>query len=335
MSGMPGMGSMADLSPLTWARFFTTWHVEAGWLEAAILLLGAYLIGRFKSGRPSTVPGWRVACFATGVVLMWVCVASAIGTYAMALFWMHMVLHLMLIMVVPALLVLGHPLTVLVEAFGPGPTQERVRRIMRSWPVTLLTHQATGVLVYTVVIIGTHLTGFMDSMAEHPWLMTGEQVLYVVAGYLFLQPLLGEEPTRPDPPYLLRLVILVAAMIPDTIVGLVLLQTNAVPFPALMAMHPSWAPDPNSDTHAAGGLMWAGGDGLMMAIAVSLMISVITSPTRRARMTGRWLEGARRSALAGHSGEDVEAIEDPDGEEALAAYNRMLARLDQHERQSR
>jgi putative copper resistance protein D len=321
------MGS--DLSPLSWSTFFGTWRLQAGWLEAAVLLIGGYLIARRSAGAASTVKAWRVACWLGGVVLMWVFVASAIGTYAMSVFWMHMVLHLLLIMVVPALLVLGHPLTVLLEAFH-GHRRERAQRVLRSWPVTVLAHPATGVLVYAVTIIGTHLTGFMDTMAEHAWLMSAEQVLYVVAGYLFLQPLLGEEPTRPDPSYLLRIVLLVAAMIPDTIVGIVLLQTDKVPFPVMMGMHPAWAPGALSDTHIAGALMWAGGDGLMMGLAIGLVVSVITSDERRARMTGSWLEGARRSALVEHTGEDLDAITDPDGDEALEAYNRMLARLREH-----
>ena len=69
--------------------------------------------------------------------------------------------------------------------------------MLRSWPVTMLTRPAAGLLLYAATIIATHLTGFMDQMAQHAWLMTGEQVLYVVAGYLFLLPLLGEEPIRP------------------------------------------------------------------------------------------------------------------------------------------
>jgi putative copper resistance protein D len=321
---MPGMGS--DLSPLTWATFFGTWRLQAGWLEAAVLLLGGYLLARRAAGAESTVRAWRVGSWIAGVVLMWVCVASAIGTYAMSVFWMHMVLHLLLIMVVPALLVLGHPLTVLLEAFH-GPARERVQRVLHSWPVTVLSHPATGVLVYTATIIGTHLTNFMDQMAQHSWLMTSEQVLYVVAGYLFLQPLLGEEPTKPNPPYLGRLALLVAAMVPDTIVGIVLLQTNTVPFPVMMSQHPAWAPAALSDVHAAGGLMWAAGDGLMMLVAVALMISVITSVERRTRMTGAWLEGARRATLAEHAGADAETITDADSDEALDAYNKMLARM--------
>jgi putative copper resistance protein D len=129
--------------------------------------------------------------------------------------------------------------------------------------------------------------------------------------------------------------VLIAAMIPDTIVGIVLLQTDTVPFPVMMGMHPAWAPDPLSDVQTAGGLMWAGGDGLMMTIAVGLMVSVITSPARRARLLGDWLEGARRSALLAHvrAGgaeapvDDAEHPLDADGAAALAAYNQMLARM--------
>lgn len=324
MPDMPGMGS---LPPLTWDRFLTTWHLQPGWLVGALVLLVGYLLAWSSAAQASSVRTWRVASFVAGIVLLWATASSAIGTYAMALFWMHMVMHLLLIMVVPALLVLGHPLTVLAEG-GPAV----FGRVLRSAPVRLLTHQVTGVVVYTVVIVGTHLTGFMDQMAQHGWLMSGEQVLYVVAGWMLLTPLIGEENVRANPPYLLRLLILVAAMIPDTIVGIVLLQSSTVPFPVFMGQRPSWAPSALSDMHAAGGLMWAGGDGLMMFIAVGLMISVITSPTRRLKMTGSWLDGARRAALTAHADEaDANVDVDPDSDEALEAYNRMLAALHRHE----
>ena len=45
-----------------------------------------------------------------------------------------MIEHLLLIMVVPALLVTGHPLTVLVRA-TTGRTRDRVQAVLRSAPV--------------------------------------------------------------------------------------------------------------------------------------------------------------------------------------------------------
>lgn len=192
---MPGMSTMP---PLTWGSLLHAWRPESGWLAACLLLGGGYASMRLCAGTmvftsstnpvwttrsASTVRPWRVVSFLAGCTLLWVCVASAIGGYAMSLFWMHMVLHLLLIMVVPALFVLGHPLTVLIEAL-PAHPQARARKVMKGRTVGLLTHPLTGLALYTVVIIGTHLTGFMNEMAIRPWLMTAEQVLYVAAGFL-------------------------------------------------------------------------------------------------------------------------------------------------------
>ena len=96
------------------------------------------------------------------------------------------------------------------------------------------------------------------------------------------------------------MILLVAGMIPDTIVGIVLLQTDSNPFHVFARMRPPWAPGALDDLQTAGGLMWAEGDGLMMTLAVAVMIAAITTEKRRERLVGPWLQGVRRSTLAGH-----------------------------------
>lgn len=328
---MSTMHDHGSLPALGWSEFFTTWSLQPGWLLGVVILGAGYLTLRNAAGPASTVKGWRAASFLAGLGLAYVAVASAINGYAMALAWMHMVLHLTLIMVVPALLVLGHPLTVIAET---GP---RAERAMRSLPVTILVHPAAGVLLYSVVIIGTHLSGFMDAMAQSTPLMVGEQVLYVVAGFLFLTSTIGEEKVRPDLPYLGRIALLVVGMVPDTIVGIVMLQTERDLYPVYSAARPEWALDAVRDVQTAGGLMWAGGDGGMMLLAIGLVIAVVVSPERRAKMTGTFLDGVRSTQLSQDSirGTTEDMAEgpaepgsvDPDSDEALDAYNAMLARM--------
>jgi putative copper resistance protein D len=313
-----------DPPPLTWASFLSSWQLAPGWLTGVLLAAAAYVALRLIARGHSTVRPWRTGCFLFGCTLLWVCAASGVGAYAMSLFWMHMVLHLLLIMVVPAALVIGHPLTVVVEGLG-GEARAGAQRALGTRSVGVLTHPLTGLLLYSVVIVGTHLTGFMDEMAKHGWLMTGEQLLYVVAGTCFLLPLLADEPIRRNAPYGARLLVLLLAMVPDTVVGIVLLQSDDDLFPALMRNRPGWAPPPVRDVNIAGGLMWAGGDGLMMLIAIGLMLSVISSPSRRERLTGSWLEDIRRQVVT-ENGERVH----PDSQEALEAYNRRLQRLTGH-----
>ena len=321
------------MPPLSWHTFLTTWHLNAGWVLACAALLIAYFAGlraaRRRDERP--VGPARILSFVLGVVALAGSLCSAVDAYAMSLFWMHMIEHLTLIMLVPALLVLGHPLTVL-RASGGVQWRAGFDRFMHSAPVSVLTHPFVGMASYAVVIFYTHLTPFMDQMAAHSGLMLAEQVGYVLSGWLMLLPLIGEEPIRWRTPYLLRLALLVVAMIPDTFVGIILLQTQKDPFPTYMAMRPTWATPALHDLDIGGSLMWSVGDGLMMCLCIGLVVSLMAGQTRD-RVLGPWLESVRSNTFTEHvertggqfEGELGATIDDD--EAALDAYNRMLERL--------
>jgi len=327
------MSPTSMLPPLGWHSFLTTWHLQAGWILVCTGLLIGYLAGLRAAARRG---GWpvgpaRVVSFALGVVALGVCLCSAVDGYAMALFWMHMIEHLTLIMLVPALLVLGHPLTV-VRSAGGERWRAAFDTFMWSRPVAVVTHPFVGMMVYAVVIAYTHLTPFMDHMAHNSGLMVVEQVAYVVSGWLMLLPLIGEEPIRWRTPYLLRLALLVVAMIPDTFVGIILLHTHKGPFPMYMSMRPPWATSALHDLDIGGSLMWSVGDGLMMCLCVGVVVSLVSGRTRD-QVLGDWLESIRTSTFVEHverSGAHVEGDQGAtidDDDVALAAYNDMLRRL--------
>jgi putative membrane protein len=321
------------LPALDWHTFLTTWHTNAGWLVACAVMLVGYLACLRKAAhRGSRAVGpARVLSFVCGLVVLALCLCSAVDGYAMALFWMHMIEHLTLIMLVPALLVLGHPLTV-VRAAGGERWRSRFDSVLDSPPVAALTHPFAGMALYAIVVFYTHLTPFMDHMAHDSRLVLVEQLAYVLSGWLMLLPLIGEEPIKWETPYLLRLALLVVAMVPDTFVGIILLQTQKDPFPAYMAMRPAWVSAPLDDLDIGGSLMWSVGDGLMMCLCVGLVVSLITGRTRD-RVLGGWLESVRTTTMVEHvertggrmTGERGPTIDDD--ENALDAYNAMLRRL--------
>ena len=257
--------------------------------------------------------------------MLWLSVSSGLAVYGRAVFWLHMVLHLTLIMIVPALLVLGSPLRVVIGAGGEG-WLARAGSILTSAPVSAALHPATGLAAYTAVIVGTHLTSFMDQMAVHDWLEPLEVVLYVLGGWLLLTPLLGAEPIRWRVPPLGRIGLLVVAMMPDTVVGIVLLQSATNPFPRMFP-GTAWGPDPLHDVQTGGAVMWVGGDGLMMVFALGVLLTVLTGRSQ-GPLLGSWLEAVRRSTLDDLAGGQLAGDgEDLDEEQsALDAYNRMLER---------
>jgi putative copper resistance protein D len=270
-----------------------------------------------------------------------------------------MVRHLLLIMVAPWLLALGYPVTLALRATR-GSAHRRLRAVLRSAPVAVVTHPLVVTALYIVVVAGVHLTGFMQAMAEHPVLGPVENAAYLVTGYLFCSAFLTDEPSRWDRPYPIRLFLGFVAMMVDTIVGVILLQGTTVPWPAYAQPHRGWGPSPLEDLHWGGAVMWIGGDGLMLAMMVVLAVRWLTDPRAQAAGAGRWLESARRAALANtdhtanpdhtagtdHTGTDHAAAGARDGapggrailastdvdddDAALAAYNAMLARLAGH-----
>jgi putative copper resistance protein D len=328
------------LAPLTWARAFTTWRfspVTAALLALALLVyLGAVAAARRGGTR---WPLARTVAFTAGLAVAGAAIMGSPGVYGDGgLLWVHMIEHLMLIMVSPWLLCLGHPATLLLRATR-GAAHERVESIRTSWFVRAVRSPLSGLAGYAVVLFGVHLSYFMDVMMGSPWLMALERALYLGGGYLYFSRLLTSDSPRAGLPYPLRLFSLFMGMSADTIVGIVLLQETHPPFPAYARMQPSWGPGPLADVHGAGAVMWIGGDGLMFVMMVVVAVRWFTDRSPQAARAGAFLESVRQATLAatGHDASGGTADEErerlrtsgdvDEDDAALAAYNALLADL--------
>lgn len=343
MNTVPGMDmGGAGLPPLTWGNALATWRVSVV-VDVLVVLAAVGYLHRAYRVLPRAGAHWpagRTATFLGALLVLAVTVQSGIDVYSDELFSMHMVEHLTLIMVVPILLIIGRPFGLLAEVAGDGPadrTATLTRGALDSRFTAVLSFPLVGLACYAVVLVGTHLTGFMQLMLTHMWLHQVEIVAYLVSGYLFYLPLLGDEPLKRTLSYPLRVFLLLMGMSADTVVGVMLMMTPQEPFPALAADHRTWGPSLLGDIHTGGAIMWVIGDGLMF-LAVVLVVRRWLNDTERQNDTGKWLESARRSTMAGMG---VDAV-DPDDESdidsddaALAAYNRMLAKLNERESRDR
>ena len=330
-----------------WHAVLTQWQFApvvtvAVTVAAAGYLWGAWRVGRSHPARPW--PWWRTALFLAGLAVVVLATQSGIGAYDDVLAWDHMVQHLLLLMVAPPLLVAGQPVTLLLHA-SRNPLHTWAKRAVRSRAATVLTWPPFGLALYCATIVGTHLTVLSRVILQNQTLHNAEHVLYLVVGYLFFLPLLGQEPIKWRVSYPIRLLVLALAMPVDTFTGLVLLYANqgdVVPTDA----RPPGSPAPVQDLHWAGAVMWIGGDALMLLY----MMIVLWMWARDDRASlGGWLEAARRSnfeELVGgqartaasvpqhQSGPGAPGQPEPataqdaiDDDEHLAAYNEYLARL--------
>lgn len=320
--------------PLTWYQGLASWEFSI-WDVLVVLLATGYAIGLLRVRRQGQRwPVWRACSFFSGVLVLVIAVNSAVGVYSDVLFAMHMSQHLILIMAVPLLLTFGHPLSLWVTSAGTDERRHRRENFLRSGPVALVTHPLASFAVYTAVLVGTHLTPFLQARLENPALEHVEIALYLIGGYLLFLTVVGGEPVRPAwVPYPLRIVLLAAGMLPDTLVGVVLMMTPHPIAPAFALAHPDWGPTLLADQRLSGAIMWFFGDSVMAALA-AMVIGVWLRASGSEAGLGNWLESARRDALS-HTAESGtagaaqlgRADAEVDSDEALAAYNAMLARL--------
>ena len=320
-------GSMpATLPPLLGSALLTQWHLDAIALVFVGIAAGLYLAGVLLANRAG--PRWPVArsvAFAAGLVVCVIATNGSIGVYDMALFSAHMIGHLMLVMLAPALICVGHPLELLVRA-SAEPWRTRVARLLRSGPVSVFFAPPVALASYTAVIVCSHLTGIMDTVMQSPWAGQVEHLVYLVVGFQFFTLLVGDDTIRWQLSTPTRWLLLAIAMAVDTFTGVVLLTTTQ---PVAMVAVPGLSVDPLSDTHAGGAIMWVGGDGLMVVVMVALTISFLRRPDMVLRDRTSWMEQVRQTVFAENVGASRGPV-DPEFDEEEAnreRYNRWLAAL--------
>jgi cytochrome c oxidase assembly factor CtaG len=330
---LPPFGLVEAIGRWQFAPVVTGFAVVAG----GLYLWGVLRVRRRHPARPW--PLWRTALFLGGLAVVVIATESGIGSYDDVLFWDHMVQHLLLLMVAPPMLVVGQPATLLLHA-SRNPLHTWTKRLLRSRVVTWLTWPPFTVALYVAVIVGTHLTGFMNLVLSNDAVHEGEHVLYLVAGYLYFLPLVGREPIRWRVSYPIRIFLLFIAMPVDAFTGLVLGSEGGNPFPGLAQGRPGWAPSPIDDVHIGGAVMWVGGAGIMFVLLMTVFFAWSREPRADAGLG--WLEAARRANFAtlvgvhqaaGNSRDSprraapASGTASVDDEEHLAAYNAYLARL--------
>ncbi|WP_261574622.1 cytochrome c oxidase assembly protein [Frankia gtarii] len=299
-------GQQGGPPPLSPARLLDTWQLDAVALAYLVPATCLYLWGVARVRARHPVRPWprlRTASYLASAAVVVLATNSAVGAYDEALFSMHMVQHLMLIMVAPPLFVASRPLTLLLHATG-NPLHTRIRNLVRSWPVSLLLSPPAAFTGYTITIIGTHLTSLMNVIMARPWLGQLEHALYLAAGYQFFVLLFGDEPIRWKLSMPGRLALVVLAMGVDTFAGLVLLQSRT---PIAMAPH-DWGSSALLDTQTGGGIMWVFGDGLMVVLIVLLFRVWTRKPEAVRRARSGWLERARTATFAAHTGHDPDPV---------------------------
>ena len=243
---------------------------------AAFLALAAYAWG---AARVRAWPLWRAACFAGGLGALILATQSGLDTYDDRLLSAHMVQHLLLLTLAPALLLAGHPALLALRALPPSRRRGPARLLASARP---LASPWVTLPVFAVVVLATHLRGFYDATLVHPLLHDAEHLAYLLAGLLLFAPLLDADPvTRRRLDGLGRLVYLLLASPPMALLGAYLNRATGVVYPSYTAPARSLGISPVLDQHQAGAIMWVAGGLVMVAVGLASALAAMVREERR------------------------------------------------------
>ncbi len=296
---------------LDWSSVLTVWKFDLLWSVVAIAGIAFYFAGvlRLKK-RGDKWPALRTVSFVLGMCLLALVTNSFTNAYEAYLFSVHMMEHMLLTMLIPLLLVLSAPVTLLLRAVtkrrdGSWGAREWVLWLVDTPYSRVLTHPAVAAAIFAgslwIFYYSPLLRWAMESHLGHQWMI----VHFIISGYLFALTLVGVDPLPHRVGYPARVMILLATMASHGFFGVTLMTgTSLLAADWFGAMGRTWGASPLADQQSAGGIAWGVGE-------IPTLLLVLIVAVQWARSDER--EQRRRDRAAERS-----------GEAELNAYNEML-----------
>ncbi len=217
---------------------------------------------------------WRRRTFAGGLIGLALITVGPIAHAAVDNFWIHMVQHVAIMMLLSPALVLGAPVA---AAHGAGGrVGDAIERIVGSAPMRLLLRPRVGWVVFAGTVIATHYSPLADAAMGNSSVHSLVIVLYLVAGLIYYLPLMDGNPLPVSVPHAVRFGSLLAMMVPETMTGFFMYVStrmlHALPPGATSAAMPDMAGmAPLTDQRIGGAIMWGVGmliDATWVAVAM-------------------------------------------------------------------
>jgi putative membrane protein len=207
----------------------------------------------------TAIPTWRAASFFLGLLLIWAACGSSLAAYDHSFLTVHMIKHLLLMTVAPALILLGEPIRVVwmgLPAFGRRVFRRVLRRSalrrfarMMPRPVFCWTFSA-------MTLVAWHLpTLFALGMRSETW-HTVEQISFFSAGLLFWWPVIQPWPNPSTGPRWSMLLYLFLATLPCDILSGFLAFSDRVAYPVYFSTPRLFGISALEDQQCAAALMW-------------------------------------------------------------------------------
>ena len=303
----------------TLARLLLLYQPDALIMGFLIVLVALYIKGVVVlTKRGDNWPVGRTVSFALAISAIDFATSGGLGVYALFSFEYHMIAHMVIGMIAPIGLVLSAPITLALRTLPLGRTPEErgVRGMLiaflHSRYSVILTNPITALALFDgslFVLYFTDLFGnLMQSHAGHLFM----NIHFLLAGFLFFHVIIGIDPNPKKIPYIVRIVVLFAAMSIHAFFSIALISASTLLDGGYYAsLQTPWLTDLLADQNAGGSIGWAMGEIPIILALVATFIQWMRDDKRETKRIDR--NEARLAAMG-----------EPD---ELAQYNNYLSQL--------
>jgi putative membrane protein len=263
-------------------------HVLQSWsaplaVDASLCLAALFYARgwhRLRVAASSQFPVWRLAAFLAGLVTIWIAIGSPLEALDDVSLTVHMVQHLLLAAVAPALLLLGAPELPLLR----GLPQLLARRVVSPFlrlPFTrkfghLVSDPTICWLVFTLALIAWHVPAVFELALHWEWLHKFEHASFLGAGVLFWWPVIQPWPSTPRWPQWSIPLYLFAATLPCDALSGFLSFCDRVVYPSYISAPRVFALSPLEDQQCAAALMWVAVTVIFLVPAVLITLKLLS-----------------------------------------------------------
>ena len=289
-------------------------------LATSLYLLGVIILKR----RGDHWPVGRTVAFFCGIFFADYATSGGLGIYSHFAFSFHMVAHMVLGMIAPIFFVLSAPMTLALRTLpiGRNPQERGIRgaaiAFIHSKYAMHITHPIVALGIFDGSLFLLYMTPLFGTLMKSHNGHLLMDLHFVAAGYLFFHVIIGVDPNPKKIPYLVRIIVLFAAMSIHAFFSIALLSTTTLVDGGYFAQFQrTWATNLLDDQHTGGAIGWAMGEIPILIALVATFIQWNRDDSREAKRIDR---AADRAAAMG---------EDDD----LSKYNKMLAALDKRDQE--
>ncbi|PRZ42397.1 cytochrome c oxidase assembly factor CtaG [Antricoccus suffuscus] len=279
--------------PPTVADLVTEWRFDPVTAAAAGLALYAYVRARRTAFRDGVLWPWRRdLIFVVGIAAVVWTSSGFTQARGAQLMWVWTTQQLLLLLVVPVIVLMAHPVTLFRLVGGPHAL---VPRLLKSRPIRIIGHPLIGPILVPILCLLLFFGGLGSlalSTAPAGWLV---HLLLLFVGLLIALPLLDPDDDRSSLALGMAVAIGFAELLLDAFPGIVLRLQDHLMMPYFGSGRPMWAPGWLSDQHLAGSILWTVAEVLDLPFLILVMVRWLRVDAKEAVKIDAVLD-ARREA---------------------------------------